>query len=460
MQKVNKLTFALLLSGMLVGCTNINDSMRATAENYQQYQTITQKYQIDQEWWKQYQDPQLNKLIELALENNLDLAKSAIAVNIAMYRANLIGADLLPVFSGGTSSSASKNIKRGGNSTISHQANLNLSYTLDLWQRLADSADAATWEKEATVEDLAAARLAIINGVVNSYYSLAYLKQAIKATEDSIKYYNQINQLIQNKLRYGTADQVSVAQTKQAVLSAENNLISLQTQQKTTQQVLRDLLNLKPEQTLDIKYPDILTVKNVGVNLDVPVSVIANRPDVKAAEYRLQSAFKNAEATQKSWFPSISLGSSLRLQGEQISTVSDLQLASGVISINLPFLAWQQVQANVNISEANYEIARLNFEQKITTALNEIDTLYYGYQQANATYKNVQDKYRYDKEINRFYKNRYNAGVTELKDWLSAANTEKLSQLNLLNAKYNIIKNETAVYQAMAGYYSNAEKSK
>ena len=58
------------------------------------------------------------------------------------------------------------------------------------------------------------------------------------------------------------------------------------------------------------------------------------------------------------------------------------------------------------------------------------------------------------KRQTKYYRDRYNAGVSELREWLVAANTEKSSQLSILNAKYNIIQAENAVYSSMAGYYS------
>ncbi|MFU2131456.1 toxin/drug exporter TdeA [Gallibacterium anatis] len=453
MKTFNKITVALLLSTALVGCANLDDSLKASEQNFQQYIDATSQFNVNEEWWKLYNDPQLNQLVDLALKNNLDLAKSAVAVNIALYKANLLGADLVPTFSGGSESKARKDIKNGGNSTIIHTGNLKISYTLDLWRKLADSADAAEWEHKATVEDLAAARLALINSVINTYYSLAYLNDAIKATEDSVRYYNEIDNVVQNKQRYGVIDGLSSAQAKQAVLMARNTLLELQAQQKTAQQTMHNLLNLKPTDPLHIQLPDLLSVKLPGVNLNVPVSVIANRPDVRAAEYRLQSAFKDAKAMQKSWFPQISLAGSLQVQGNKVSNATDTQAGIGTLGITLPFLSWQTVKWNVKISEANYEVARLGFEQSITNALNEIDALYFAYQQSQRSYNNLQDKYNYDKRISQYYRDRYNAGVSELKDWLTAANTEKTSQISILNQKYQLIQNETAVYQAMAGYY-------
>ncbi len=454
MKKFNKITAALLLSTILVGCANIDDSFNASQQNFEQYISTTSQFNVNEEWWKLYNDPQLNQLIDLALKNNLDLAKSAVAVNVALYKANLLGADLVPTFSGGSESSASKNIKQGGNSTVIHTGQIGISYTLDLWRKLADSADAAEWEHKATIEDLAAARLSLINSVIDTYYSLAYLNDAIKATEESVNYYNQINTVVQNKQRFGVIDQLSSAQAMQAVLTARNTLLDLQAQQKTAQQTLHNLLNLKPNEPLNLALPNLLKVKLPGVNLNVPVEVIANRPDVRAAQYRLQSTFKDAKAMQKSWFPTISLAGTLQASGTKLNNVSDNPMGVGTLGITLPFLSWQTVKWNVKISEATYEASRLSFEQSITAALNEIDALYFAYQQSQRSYDNLLNKYNYDKRISQYYRDRYNAGVSELKDWLSAANTEKASEISILNQKYNLIKNETAVYQAMAGYYN------
>ncbi|MCK3657160.1 hypothetical protein A4G18_00110 [Pasteurellaceae bacterium Pebbles2] len=454
MLKLNKIALSVIFSTALIGCANIDNSYQQTQQDYQQYEQITQQYNIKENWWALYNDAQLNRVVEQALLNNKDLAKAAISVNSALYQANLLGADLVPNFSGSAQSSASRPINPGSNSTISHGASLSVSYTLDLWRRLADMANAAEWNVKATEQDLAAARLSLVNSVVVSYYQMAYLNDAIAATNDTISYYSQINKIMQNRLAQGVADRASTDQAQQAVLVARNNLITYQTQRKIAEQTLRNLLNLKPNQPLNISFPHILNVKTVPVNLNVPVSTIANRPDVKGNLYRLSSAFKDAKATQKSWFPTISLGGSLSSSGNKVGNAFDNPLAAGTLGISLPFLDWNHVKWNVKISEAAYESARLTYEQGITTALNEIDTNYFAYTQSQQNYTNLKKKYDYDQRITKYYQNRYNAGVSELREWLNAANTEKASQVAILNAKYAVIQNENAIYSAMGGYYS------
>ena len=454
MLKMKKLTLAIAMAMALSGCANIGDSYKASQQDYQNYAEITKQFNVKENWWALYNDAQLNRLVEQALVNNKDLAKASVAVNRALYNANLAGANLIPAFSGSTQSSASKNVKTGGNSTVSHQGALNVSYTLDLWQRLADTADAAEWTHKATTEDLESTKLSLINSVVTTYYQIAYLNDAISTTEETIKYYNDISSIMQRRLSQGVADSASVDQAQQAVLNARNNLINYQTQRKTAEQTLRNLLNLKPEEALNINFPHILNVKNVGVNLNVPVSVIANRPDVKGYQYRLSSAFKNAKATEKGWFPEVTLGGSLTSSGTKVDNALHNPVGAGVLGISLPFLNWNTVKWNVKISEADYETARLNYEQSITKALNDVDTNYFAYTQAQSAFANLQKTHSYNQRITKYYRDRYNAGVSELREWLTAANTEKSSQLSILNAKYNIIQAENAVYSSMAGYYS------
>jgi len=460
--KLSKLTFAVVLGLALSACSNMSNdgSLEQAKQTYQNYQDITKQFSVDEQWWHGYNEPQLNELVEQAIKNNLDLAKSAIAVNRALYNANLVGANLVPTFSGSGSSSASKgvgssnNTNSVGTSTVTNTASFNLSYTIDLWRRLADSVSAAEWEHKATQEDLKAARLSLINSVVATYYQIAYYKDAIAVTNRTIKNYEQISNILNNKLKVGAIDPLAVEQAQQATLSARNSVVGLETSLKTAEKTMRNLLNLQPNQPLPSRYPNILNVKLQGVDTNVPVSAIANRPDVVARLSRLQSAFKTLTATEKSWFPTLTLGGAISGSARSASNIGNNPIANGMFSFDLPFLDWNRVKNNVKISEADYTTARINYEQTITAALNEIDSYYYTYNQARSSLGLLEQTYEKNRKISTYYQNRYNQGVAEFRDWISAMNTELSSQISVLNQKYMILTNENLVYQAMAGKYS------
>jgi NodT family efflux transporter outer membrane factor (OMF) lipoprotein len=412
-------------------------------------------YTADLDWWTAYNDEALNALAQTALANNLDLAQSAININRALYQAKLIGADLVPAFSGDLSGSASRFINEDAvPSNRSVSGGLEVGYELDLWRRLADRASAAEWEYSATVEDLAATRLALVNNVVATYFNLSYLDEADRVMEQTIDNYRRILDIASARFAGGKSAAVEPAQARQSLLAAENSRLDLRVRRNTAEQTLRLLLNLTPMEQPDIRYTSLLDIRMPGVDLDVPLAVLGNRPDLRAAEERLQAAFKDLRAMEKSWYPGVTLGATLSSSDRYARTAFDFPILGGLIRISLPFLDWNRVYWNVKLSEADFDAVRLRFIQAVTTALNEVDTARFAYEQARATVANTDEKYRYDQEITRYYQQRWDLGAGELRDLLEAMNTEASSRLALLSSRYDQIRYENLLYKALAGKYA------
>ena len=206
--------FITLLSTIACTNTDINNSYKQSKEDFKVYQEISNNYKVDKEWWKEYNNSELNNIMNIALKNNNDLKKAAINVNKALYQANILGANLVPSFSSSLGSSASKNIKTGGSSNINHSANISLSYELDLWKKLANAKNAQEWEYQATTEDLEAAKLSLVNNVVNTYFNIVYLNDAISILNDKIQQYEKINTVIKNKYQYGVNSELEYLQSE------------------------------------------------------------------------------------------------------------------------------------------------------------------------------------------------------------------------------------------------------
>ena len=399
-------------------------------------QTIVAGYKIDSEWWKTYHDDNLNQLVQLALENNIDLKKSAITVNKALYEANLLGQNLVPEFSGSLGASVSNNTK-AGQTSHNYSSELGVSYEIDLWRKLSNAASAQEWEYKATQQDMETTRLVLINNVVDSYFHLVYLNQAIHVTEQNIGFYSQLLQIINNKFTSGKVDALEPLTAEKSLLAAKNSLMTLENNRKTVEQTLRNLLNIRPRDKLDIKTADILMTPATGVDLNVPISALGLRPDVKAAEYRIQSSFLDWESVKASVYPSVTIGSTLSTSSNKSGSMFNVPFLGGSVQINLPFLQWNKIKWNIKISEADFENAKLNLTSSVNTALNEVDTYYYAYQKSVSLLDNVSRKYDTDAKISVYNRMRYEAGAAELKDWLEAKSAENTSMLSLLEAKYN-----------------------
>lgn len=449
---MKKKIIILIALGVILGsCSNLKKDYQKIDSEIETYKELSKNYNIDSRWWESYGDEQLNNLIELGLKNNSDLAKAAININKALYQAKIIGSDLVPEFSGNLGSSASKNIESGGNSNIDHSGSFNISYEVDLWQRLRDMKDAQEWEYKATIEDYEKTKLTLINSIIDSYFSIIYLENYIEINKNMSKNYSDIEKIVENKLRYGTVDILDKKQAEREVIRSNNTLISYEKDKKEQESLLRNLLNLKPDDELKIEYRDILKVKNLGVNLDVPLNIVASRPDIKTYEYRLKNAFKDAVASEKQLYPNITISSALSSSSDKFNNTLKTPVALGSVSINLPFLNWNEIKWNIKISRAEYEEAKLNFQQGIVTALNEIDYNYFLYVKEQENYINLKNINEYDNEIAINYERKYENGKVELREWLLSFNDEASSRLNIINSKYQLIKIENTIYQSIGG---------
>jgi len=446
MKKISIILAALLLGGCAV--TQIN-------ENYEQIllkddANLTANFRLEREWWLGYNEPKLNELIELGLKNNIDLAKSAIAVNKALAQAGVLQADLVPSFNANLGAETGKNIKTGGSWNESYKSGVSLSYEIDLWRKLANSADAAMWEANATKYDLEAARLALVNSIADAYFEAKYQKESINLYEKTLKNYEELEAIIKAKFELGKEEELSLKQVKGSVISAKNRILNAAKSLDAAEKTLRNLLNVRPEFDLNLGG-NLSDISPQGVNLNVPLYVIGARPDLQAAISRIKEALLGIKVSEKNFYPSITVGAGLSGSGDSASEGLKLNFLSGNIAINLPFLNYSKLKSKLKISELEFETMKLNYAQTLTTALNEIDANYKNLQKDEAVLRNLNENLRNLSSISDIYKLKYDYGKTELKNYLEAQNSLLEGRIGLLAQKYKILQDEIGIYKATAG---------
>ena len=444
MKKISIILAAFLLGGCAV--TQIN-------ENYEQIllkEDASADIKINREWWTGYGEARLNELIGLALKNNIDLAKSAIAVNKALAQAGVLQADLVPSFNANLGAQTDKNIKTGDSWSESYKSGISLSYEIDLWRKLANSADAAMWEANATKYDLEAARLALINSVADAYFEAKYQKESINLYEKTLKNYEELEAIVKAKFELGKEEELSLKQVKSSVISAKNRILNANKSLDAAEKTLRNLLNVRPEFELNLSG-NLSDISPQGVNLNVPLYVIGARPDLQAAISRIKEALLGVKVSEKSFYPSITVGAGLSGSGDSASEGLKLNFLSGNIAINLPFLNYSKLKSKLKISELEFEAMKLNYAQTLTTALNEIDANYKNLQKDEAVLRNLNENLRNLSSISDIYKLKYDYGKTELKNYLEAQNSLLEGRIGVLAQKYKILQDEIGIYKATAG---------
>ena len=453
MMKRNTFLSFLLATTVLSGCAATTKSVPSLESELNYTQEIREKFQADLDWWKAYNNDELNYLTSFALKNNPDMLKAAVKIQKQLANLNLSESDLFPTLTGSLGASSKKKLNDGKKSTQTFSGELALNYEIDLYGKIADARDAQEFELNATVADAESARLSVVNSVVDLYFNLLYLRDTIDLTQKNIDTYRSLLDIASARFNTGKADKLEITQARQSLIAEQTALLNAQTQYKEMEQSLRNVLNLKPSDGFVLGKASILKQPLLTPHLSVPVSVLANRPDLTAVQYRLKKAFKTVKVSEKGWYPTISLNGAIGSSSDRAKSTFDFPYLLGGVSVNLPFLDWNSVKNNVKIAKADYDIALIDFKDALAQALNEVAYYSFAYGKTEHIYANVEKTVENNRQITAYYRARHQAGKASFKDVLQAVADENAARKNLLAQKYQLIKYENLLFKAMAGRY-------
>lgn len=453
MMKRNTFLSFLLATSILSGCAATTTDVPSLESELNYTQEVREKFQADLDWWKAYNNDELNYLTSFALKNNPDMLKAAVKIQKQLANLNLSESDLFPTLTGSLGASSKKKLNDGKKSTQTFSGELALNYEIDLYGKIADARDAQEFELNATVADAESARLSVVNSVVDLYFNLLYLRDTIELTQKNIDTYSSLLDIASARFNTGKTDKLEITQARQSLIAEQTALLNAQTQYKEMEQSLRNVLNLKPSDGFVLGKASILKQPLLTPHLSVPVSVLANRPDLTAAQYRLKKAFKTVKVSEKSWYPTISLNGAIGSSSDRAKSTFDFPYLLGGVSVNLPFLDWNSVKNNVKIAKADYDIALIDFKDALAQALNEVAYYSFAYGKTEHIYANVEKTVENNRQITAYYRARHQAGKASFKDVLQAVADENAARKNLLAQKYQLIKYENLLFKAMAGRY-------
>lgn len=448
----------LLLSSMLLtGCEGLARSQYTRPQlelpaSWSYAPVNGEQTLASEQWWRAFQDQELNGLIERALQSNSDMALAALKVRQARLRAGIADGNLTPDVTAQFSASRERNID-AHTSSKSFGASLGLSYEIDLWGKLSSARDTAHWEAMATEQDRAGAALALIGTTANLYWRLAYLNESIAASEASLAYTAKALELAQVKHRSGAVSNLDLIQAEQNLASQRASLTTLLQDKVEAQNALAILFDQAPENTTpDPKTLPAMTMPTLP--LATPAALLARRPDMQAAEMRLRSALADTDHSRTSYYPSFSLTGSLATGGSELADILRNPVASLGAGLSLPFLQWRQTQLNIQVSEAAYEQAVIEFRQKLYSSLAEVENKLSARTQLMAQEDALRTSFKLASEAERLAEVRYRSGATGVQAWLDQQETRRSAQLQLTANRLAQLQNMMALYQALGGGFA------
>lgn len=347
---------------------------------YKEVMATAEKPAADIPWQEFFVDPQLQKLITLALENNRDLRVAVLNIERSRARYQIQRADLLPKVDANATATyqrIAEDFSGTGVPMNIHQYNVGLgvsSYELDLFGRVRSLKDQALEQYLATEQARRSIQLSLVSQVAATWLNLAADRERLQLARETLASQQESYKLTKSRFDAGVSSQLDLNQAETIVATARVDIARYTTLAAQDENALA--LVLGSPLTADLLPQSLSATLTALQNLSpgLPSDVLLNRPDILQAESLLKGANANIGAAQAAFFPRITLVSSVGLGSDDLGGLfkGGAFVWKFAPQISLPIFDGGSNQANLTVSKVDRDIAIARYEQAIQTAFREV----------------------------------------------------------------------------------------
>ena len=461
---------ALALAVLLPGCTMAPNYVRPEApvteawpDDLMPKGTVlaqpTDQLASEIGWKTFFTDQHLQRLIQLALDNNRDLRVSALNIERARGLYQVQRADLLPgVSASGESSNkgVSADLSNTGEHMVSRQNSLSVgvtSYELDFFGRVQSLKDKALETYLGTEEAYRSARLSLISEVARAYLAMVADRERLNIATETLKSQQASYEMIARRHSVGVSSELDLRQAQTSVDTARVDIA------RYSGQVAKDITALGLLAGTKVT-PDMLPAKALSdlpvwadIPVGVPSTVLLQRPDILQAEHALKAANANIGAARASFFPRISLTAGIGTASNELSRLFDggTGIWTFLPQVSLPIFEGGKNLANLRVSEADKKIAVADYEKAIQSAFREVSDALIDRISLAGQLEAQKSLVHATSETYRLSTERYNQGVDSYLTVLDSQRAMYNSQLNLITIRVAREQNLIMLYKSLGG---------
>ncbi|MGN1263706.1 MAG: TolC family protein [Prevotella sp.] len=331
-------------------------------------------------WRELFTDVKLQKLIELALNQNSDLRIADLRIKEA--EATLLSSRLAYLPSFALSPQGSVSSFDGAKALQTYSLPVTASWELDLFGSLRNAKEQSKALVERSRDYSQAVRSQIVASVANTYYTLLMLDEQLAISKETEKSWKETLEATKAMVEAGLTNEVAVQQMQASLIGVQTSVLDLEEQINQVENAMSLLLAATPHHiergTLDSQ------TFACDVTVGVPLSMLTARPDVRMAERELQQAFYATAGARSSFYPSVTLsGSAGWSNSSGMGIVNPGKfLAQAVGSLTQPLFAKGQLTGRLKIAKAQQEEAEIQFVQTLLNAGSEVNDAMTAYQNA------------------------------------------------------------------------------
>jgi NodT family efflux transporter outer membrane factor (OMF) lipoprotein len=397
-------------------------------------------------WRSVFTEPQLVSLIETALERNADLRTANLNVVQAEAQLRAARLSLLPSLTVGAEGNLQTT--KGQATQKTYSIPVTMQWEVDLAGRLRGEKRAAVANYWSTAETERAVRLQLIAAVATHYYQLVMMDEQLAVTRETIENARQTVGTMEALKEVGMQNEAAVSAARAAYLNVAAQEKTLLQQIQATENALVVLIGKQ----MEINLTDEATTPIFTTNTSYPIEILANRPDVKAAEYALKAQMAQVDVARAAFYPQLTISAAAGWTNNVGEIVNPGQmLLSAIGSLVQPLFNKGQNRANLRIAKARQEQALVAFNQALLVAGAELSDALTACQLSSERLALRQQEvaaaeraYEVSKDVMQ------NSSSTYL-EVLTAQQSFLQSRLSLVSDRFDLVQGKINLFKALGG---------
>ncbi|MDF7673845.1 efflux transporter outer membrane subunit [Acetobacteraceae bacterium ESL0709] len=366
---------------------------------------LTYEGEVDLTWWRRFEDPALNQLIETLGKQNLDIQEAATRVSQAKGQLKIVAAAGLPNVGWAGGYAWTQQSEKGMFGMVQPKPGADLQYQqysnigsatwdLDLFGAIRRSVEASRANIVAVEAARKAVVLASLSDLVDSYMRLRGVQEQLDYTEEHLRLVRRDLNLVLQRQKEGASNALEVAQARGQVEKTKSELPPLRQSQAALVNAIGYLLALPPRKLEAQLLPRTgQPSAPVSVGVGVPSTLAQRRPDIMEADALLHAATARIGAATAAFYPDINLVGDL---GSQSLSAGDFFMPSAKYfqlgpTVTVPVFQGGRLSGTLKLREQQAKEAALEFHRVVLNAWREVDDAITDLAHVQVRYKDLQE---------------------------------------------------------------------
>jgi NodT family efflux transporter outer membrane factor (OMF) lipoprotein len=332
------------------------------------------------DWWRAWNDPQLDALVDKALADQPSLRTVQARLVQAQAAVDTAGAARKPQVTGSLDMTDQRISEHGllppplaGSTVWQNSAQINASWELDLFGRQRAALESAIGQLRATQADAQAARVLLAGNVATAYVNLGRLIEARDIAQQALGQREQTLSLVRQRIQNGLDTNVELRQSEGFIAQTKVELEAADESIARSRHALAELTGQGPH-ALDTLAPRLATVKAATLPASLPADLVGRRADLVAQRWRVESALKDTDVAKAQFYPDVNLVAFVGLSSIGLDTFlkSGSQTYGIGPAVRLPIFDGGRLRANLASRNAEVDAAVEGYNGTLLRALREV----------------------------------------------------------------------------------------